>query len=68
MASKYLTNCPFLENGFYLKFLRGGLMDPETSMEIIRNYYKLKMNNPQYFKVRPCLHLVYALLLQTPFL
>ncbi|XP_023347327.1 alpha-tocopherol transfer protein [Eurytemora carolleeae] len=38
------------ENGFYLKFLRGGLMDPETSMEIIRNYYKLKMNNPQYFK------------------
>ena len=27
-------------------------MNPETSMEIIRNYYKLKKNNPQYFKVR----------------
>ena len=37
--------------GFYLMFLRGGKMDPQASLAIIKNYMDLRITNPSYFKV-----------------
>jgi len=38
------------DDDFFLKFLRAGLMSPEEALNIMKNYFKLKKDYPQYFK------------------
>lgn len=38
------------DDGFYLKFLRGGKMSPPGALDILKKYFELRQANPNYFQ------------------
>jgi len=41
---------PENDNFILLKFLRAGLMNPKSGLVVMKNYYKLRKDYPQYFE------------------